>query len=91
MCAPGQRKAKQVQRRADYPHSLRNGYRRLWRLLRQEGWLINASTRLSSHPKGVCRLYPQQGLSLRHNSKKPFMASCFPIFSSLTTINQQWR
>jgi hypothetical protein len=68
---------------------LAKGYRRLWGLLRQEGWLINASTRL--YPKGVCRLYFQQRSSLRHKSKKSSMASCFPIFSLLTAINQQWR
>jgi putative transposase len=60
----------------------RYGYRRLWGLLRQEGWFIN--------PKRVYRLYSQRGLAMRRKAKKRRVSSCTPTLSSLTTINQRW-
>jgi putative transposase len=62
---------------------VRYGYRRIYVLLRREGWLVNS--------KRVCRLYREMGLQLRNKSpKRRVKARLREDRTAATTANQVW-
>jgi putative transposase len=61
----------------------RFGYRRLWSLLRREGYLVNR--------KRVERLYREEGLTLpRCDGKRPKRQRCHPSLGASVRIDQRW-
>jgi putative transposase len=62
---------------------VRYGYRRIYVLLRREGWLVNS--------KRVCRLYREMGLQLRNKSpKRRVKARLREDRTAATAANQVW-
>ncbi len=60
----------------------RFGYRRLWALLRREGWTINH--------KRVYRLYTKEWLAMRCKVSQRRFARPATIPTPITIVNQQW-
>jgi len=62
---------------------VRYGYRRIHVLLRREGWLINH--------KRVCRIYREEGLSMRHRPPKRRRAAMMRRARTIATrANETW-
>src|SRR5579863_91572 len=57
------------------------GYRRLWAVLKKQGWAVNV--------KRIYRLYKQEGLLVRRLRRKRLVRMA-PVNAHLTAANQEW-